>query len=148
MNDNSRFLEPELAERLSRVSPARYRQLALYVAERTIHHFALRDKRIVEALQALHAGKSDNTPEHQALVAMAEEWDDAAIDAQQQADEAGYNLAFSKARAVSALASAFEPDPEKAVLYTLYEAYHAVDQNLATVLGWLADFAAQGDHND
>ena len=139
MIDISKLLEPELTERLRLIDSKRYRQLALYAAERVIQQLGLRDKRISDALELLHA-KRPSTFEQKALIELVEILDEAAIDAKQEADESGYNRNFSKARAVNALVSACEPDPEQAVIYTLYEAYYAVDQSLTAVLSWIESF--------
>lgn len=135
-----RFLESEIAERVQAMNQDEQRQLAVYVAEQTVKKLGVTDERSNSALQALRSGKYSDTPDSKASRKLAEELDTQAFDAQDRGDDAAYDLAFSKARAVSALAAAFYPDARKAVAETLYEAYYAVDSDSILIQEWINNF--------
>jgi hypothetical protein len=142
-HSNFRFLEPEIAKHVEAMSEQEQRQLAVYVAEQTIKKLDVTGERSDNALEALRSEKYGDTPESKASHELARELDTQAFDAQDKGDDAAYNLAFCKARAVSALVAASYPDASKAISETLYEAYYAVDSNGGLLLKWINDFKGE-----
>lgn len=92
----------------------------------------------------LGAGQTGEGSQQSALSAFVDELDTAAFDAQDQLDdgtgsEDDYVRAFCKARAATALLSAFQEDAEEAATDAIYVAYHAFDENMEIISGVIAE---------
>jgi hypothetical protein len=93
---------------------------------------SLVDERVVEAWQAIAAGKLGERPERAAIVELVDELDQVAWDVQDEvskgyARQEEYDEAFTKARAAAAVGYMFEVDARRAALESLYEAHYAIE---------------------
>lgn len=128
------LVDATLAERVAAASDADRRTVTLAVVRAALDRIGFSDARVDDAVGALEAGRYGDGSEQGALAALVEELDNAAFDAQDRLDEgtgseADYDVAFRKARAATAVLSAFQTDSLTAVSDAVYEAYHAVDED-------------------
>lgn len=138
MVDPLSLVDASLPERFAAVSDDVRRDVARAVAVAALERTHLADERITQALEALRRGHVGDRPEREALVAFVDELDAAAFDAQDRLDagaasDAEYADAFRKARAATALLSAFDSDPATAAADAVYEAYHAFDEDVTAI---------------
>lgn len=119
-------IAPELVAMISAASPE---QLAGAAAASVTAAFAeapVADPRIDVARAALAAGRFGDTALRDQVMALVEELDEAAWDLQ-DADDAAYSPAFSKARAVNTLWYALAGPDRDSTMECVYEAFHVFD---------------------
>jgi hypothetical protein len=141
-----RSLEPEIVAAVEATPPERCRKLALHIAEHVLRYAEIHNKpAVLAALQSLRAEKLGDSAEKQALLKLARELDDAALDIgelleQGKATEAEQTIAIAKARAADTLLAVFEDNPEEALADAVYEAYFAVDADAQLIHKWLTEY--------
>lgn len=134
-------IDPILTSRIRAADGGAQRRVAVASARVALTAFDLgRRLEVAGALRALDAGKVGPVPEQQALKILAESLDEAAFDANDRFEEGigsevEYDRAFRVARAVSALVYAFEIPPYEAAAHAIYEAYYAMSENMAPIIG-------------
>lgn len=138
------LIDSNLARRLEATDVDNRRDIAQAVAFTAVEHVNLDDPRIVAAIDALRAGQVGDTQERTTLEALVEELDNSALDAHDRLDEgtgseAEYDREFSRARAATALWSAFEEDATTAASDSIYEAYHAVGEEADVIRNVFGD---------
>jgi hypothetical protein len=132
----------DLAEQLSRQPAGRLRRVAAAAAGLAVERTQLLDPRLDVALAAVRGHDPAAVADRSQVLALAEELDDHAWEAQEQAEagllpEQAYVVAFALARAAATVGCALEPDALKAALESVYEAQAAVD-DLAAIRGAVA----------
>ena len=115
----------DLAARIRAAPPSRQRAAAAAAAAVVIDATRVAESQVVEARRALESGAADEGRQHD-LDQLAERLDDEAFDLQDAEEHETYSERFAQARAVSALAYAFDPDAETAALEGIYEARSTV----------------------
>jgi hypothetical protein len=121
----------DLAERLSHYPPGRLRQVAAAAAFLAVERTQLADPRVDAALAAIRDAVPSAMPELSQVLALTEELDEIAWDAQDKVEagvlpEQAYPAAFARARAAASVRYALEPDALHAALESVYEAQAAV----------------------
>jgi len=121
----------DLAERLSRQSAGRLRRVAAAAAGLAVERTELADPRLDAALAAIRDCDPAAVAELSQVLALTEELDEIAWDAQEQAEagvlpEQAYLAAFARARAAASVGFALGPDALHAALESVYEAQAAV----------------------
>jgi hypothetical protein len=121
----------DLAERLSHQPPRRLRLVAAAAAGLAVERTQLADPRLDAALAAVRDGDPAAMAEISQVLALTEELDEVAWDAQDQVEagvlpEQAYLAAFARARAAASVGFALEPDALHAALESVYEAQAAV----------------------
>ncbi|MFC7625929.1 hypothetical protein [Microlunatus sp. GCM10028923] len=114
-------VEGDLADRIRAASPERQRAAVAAAAEFVIGATGVSGDGVADALNALQSGTADADRQRR-LDQLAERLDDEAFDLQDAGRDEEYSARFAQARAVSALAYAFDPDAETAALDGIYEA--------------------------
>lgn len=135
------LIDANLRERVAAADTGARRDVARAVALAAIEHVGLEDQRIADALSAGQTG--EGSQQFALLSGFVDELDNAAFDAQDRLDDGtgskdDYVRAFCKARAATALLSAFQEDTEEAVVDAIYEAYHAFDENMEVISAVIA----------
>lgn len=136
----------DLARAIEAASPDAQRRVAVGLAELALARVPVDEPAVRDALQALRSGRWGDGAERRAAEQLAERLDESAWNVQDRveegnADESEYVAAFTKARAVSALAFALAPEASTAALETAYEAEAATEDllsvraNVEAVLG-------------
>jgi hypothetical protein len=123
---------PDLVRRLECASSRELREISARVVGAALRKTDLHEPRIGAALAALRASRFGESAALAALSQLESELDNLAWDEQERmwrgtATEDAYHRAFARARAVSALRFALEPDPLWAALDGVYEAIAATD---------------------
>jgi hypothetical protein len=116
-DDRLRLLPADLAGLLAQHGPAPTQLAACRLAATAVD---LDDDRAAQALEALSSAGPDRTSADVSQQ-LADEYDEAAWDAQDRGSDAEYESSFRRARAAAALAFAHRQDASDAV----YEAAHA-----------------------
>ncbi len=116
---------PQLSERLQAASAEQQRAAAVRAALVALSSVEVPEDEVAAARSAVESGRTDSA-QQQRLKDLAQQLDEQAFRLQEeQPDE--YLVIFSRARAVSALAFALDPDPQRAALEGVYEASAAFD---------------------
>jgi hypothetical protein len=123
--------DPELAVRLA-VAPTWARAVAALAACRAVvAATGVVDPRVDAALAAAREGQIGESPEHDAVLVLGDELDDAAWTVQEAvdqglADQADFEAAFARARAVTAVDVLLDGEPDGPP-EAIYEALYATD---------------------
>jgi hypothetical protein len=122
----------DMAEQLSLQPPRRLRRAAAAAASLAVERTQLADRRLDTALAAVRGDIPAAMAELSQVLALTEELDEAAWDAQEQVEagvlpERAYLAAFARARAAASVGFALEPSALRAALESVYEAQAAVD---------------------
>lgn len=117
--------DQQLAERLQGATADQQRAAAVRAALVALSSVDVSSDEVQAARAAIERGETDADLQRR-LKAVAQQFDEQAFPLQEeQPDE--YLAVFSRARAVSALAFALDPDPQVAALEGVYEASAAFD---------------------
>jgi hypothetical protein len=127
-----RVVAPDLLREIEQLSEGRRRELVAAVCHDVISRHGIDDPRVAAAELALSESRYGQSPEKERIVGLVEEADNRAWDFQDMAEagrvsEEEYEQEFAKARALAAVAEAFDADSLTAASESLYEAYHAVE---------------------
>ena len=123
--------DPELAVRLA-VAPTWARAVAALAACRAVvAATGVVDPRVDAALAAAREGQLGESPEHDAVLVLGDELDDAAWTVQEAvdrglADQADFEAAFARARAVTAVDVLLDGEPDGPP-EAIYEALYATE---------------------
>jgi hypothetical protein len=119
-------LAPDLLERLVRYDEALSRELASRFAQAALAAVPVTDSSVERALDVLRAGVSGDRALQDELQALVDALDQEQWDYEARVDEGASDLedprGFARARAVSALAFALDPDALTAAAESAYEA--------------------------
>ncbi|MGV8973119.1 MAG: hypothetical protein ACOH10_12425 [Rhodoglobus sp.] len=121
---------PDIVEVLGRNPPARLRAIAVDAGEWIVEIVGLVDPRLDAALAAMRDLRVGASPERNALKVLVDELDERAWEVQDDVDagsapQEAYIVAFSLARAASAVWFALDSDALHAALEAIYEAQAA-----------------------
>lgn len=128
-------IAPDLVEQLEGEPEAQLRRTAEAVVEAALRATEVGNGTVKQALDALHAGRYGAPEERRAIKQLADRLDESAWDLQDrveagEADQDEYLDEFRRARAVTALWFALEPDPLVAAVEAAYEAQAATDDDV------------------
>jgi hypothetical protein len=128
-------IAPDLVEQLEGESEAQLRRTAEAVVDAALRATKVGSGTVKQALAALQAGRHGALEERRVVKQLADRLDESAWDLQDrvEAGEAGrdeYLDEFRRARAVTALWFALEPDPLVAAVEVAYEARAATDDDV------------------
>jgi hypothetical protein len=133
---DGRLLDPVVRNEIASASVNRQRRIAAEVAAYALSSLPNRPPELDAAVAELMSGRRD--PATRRIVAgVAERLDQLYLemhdDEKPGGRTAGWEPAFSVARAAAAVAFAFEDDPRVAAFESTYEAIHAVDGDEAAI---------------
>lgn len=127
-------LSVDLMTRLRQASPSQRKAAALAACGYAVEYAQVHDSVVLSVLGELNSGRAASAPEIEEVKTLSEQADEKYFglhDACDSSEDNGFLVAFSRARALSALLFAVEEESLHTSSESIYEAISAVDNSHA-----------------